>query len=172
MALTASALQALTQGSDADAWRVIVDQAVEIARKPLAAGNAPSEVVRRDREIGALDLFLSSSGWDLWQAFGDAVERTSDRLARWWTEPYSAKAVLVLDGLSLRELPWLLQGASRCRQPFSCTWHLERQLLPKGRTVLLRAVRVSGHPFPHQTRREWPELYGNGREEHAMPRLQ
>ena len=52
MALTASALQALTQGSDADAWRVIVEQAVEIARKPLAAGNAPSEVVRRDREIG------------------------------------------------------------------------------------------------------------------------
>ena len=37
MALTVSALQALTQGSDADAWRVIVDQAVEIARKPLAA---------------------------------------------------------------------------------------------------------------------------------------
>lgn len=111
MALTASALQALTQGSDADAWRVIVDQAVEIARKPLAAGNAPSEVVRRDREIGTLDLFLSSSGWDLWPAFGDSVERTSDRLTRWWAEPFSAKAVLILDGLSLRELPWLLQGA-------------------------------------------------------------
>jgi hypothetical protein len=47
----------------------------------------------------------------LWQAFGDTVERTSDRLARWWAEPYSAKAVLILDGLSLRELPWLLQGA-------------------------------------------------------------
>ena len=42
---------------------------------------------------------------------GSTVERTSDRLARWWTEPYSAKAVLILDGLSLRELPWLLQGA-------------------------------------------------------------
>ena len=54
MALTASTLQALTQGSDADTWRVIVEQTVEIARKPLAAGNAPSEVVRRDREIGAL----------------------------------------------------------------------------------------------------------------------
>ena len=112
MVLTASALQALTQGSDADAWRVIVDQTVEIARKPLAAGNAPSEVVRRDREIGALDLFLSSSGWDLWSAFGDSVERTSDRLTRWWAEPFSAKAVLILDGLSLRELPWLLQGAN------------------------------------------------------------
>jgi len=111
MALTASTLQALTQGSDADAWRVIVDQAVEIARKPLATGNAPSEVVRRDREIGELDLFLSSVGWDLWSAFGASVERTSDRLTRWWAEPFAARAVLILDGLSLRELPWLLQGA-------------------------------------------------------------
>lgn len=111
MALTVSILQVLTQGSDADAWRVIIEQAVEIARKPLAAGNAPSDVVRRDREIGALDLFLSSSGWDLWQAIGSSVERTSDRLLRWWAEPFSAKAVLILDGLSLRELPWLLQGA-------------------------------------------------------------
>ena len=115
MTLDAEVLHNLTKGSVADAWRVIIDKAVEIASKPLAAGNAPSEVTKRDREIGALDHFLSSSGWDLWQAFGQpeisGVERTSDRLARWWTEPYSAKAVLILDGLSLRELPWLIQGA-------------------------------------------------------------
>ena len=111
MALDAGVLQNLTKGSAADAWRVIINNAVEIASKPLAAINAPSEVIKRDREIGTLDHFLSSSGWDLWQAFGDTVERTSDRLARWWAEPYSAKAVLILDGLSLRELPWLLQGA-------------------------------------------------------------
>jgi len=111
MALTASALQSLTQGSDADAWRVIIDHAVETASKPLAAGNAPSEVVKRDREIGELDLFLSSCGWDLWQAFGNSIERTSNRLVRWWAEPFAARAVLILDGLSLRELPWLLQGA-------------------------------------------------------------
>lgn len=111
MALPASVLYALTQGTDADAWRVIVKHAVETASKPLAAGNAPSEVVKRDREIGELDLFLSSSGWDLWQTFSGCVERTSDRVMRWWAEPFSAKAVLILDGLSLRELPWLLQGA-------------------------------------------------------------
>lgn len=111
MVLTAGALHTLAQGTDADAWRVIINHAVEISSRPLAAGNAPSEVVKRDREIGELDLFLSSSGWDLWQAFGDTVERTSDRLVRWWAEPFSAKSVLVLDGLSLRELPWLLQGA-------------------------------------------------------------
>ncbi|MCL1825807.1 MAG: hypothetical protein FWG26_07710 [Betaproteobacteria bacterium] len=112
MALSVSTLHALTQDPDADAWRFIVNYAVEIARKPLAAGNAPSEVVKRDREIGELDLFLSSNGWDLWQTFGSSVERTSDRLVRWWAESFSAKAVLILDGLSLRELPWLLQGAS------------------------------------------------------------
>ena len=41
MALTASALQALTQGSDANAWRVIVEQAVEIAKKFSTPSSAP-----------------------------------------------------------------------------------------------------------------------------------
>lgn len=111
MALDAAILESLAKGSDKDAWRVIIDRTVEIASKPLAAGNAPSEVIKRDREIGVLDHFLSSSAWDLWQTFGSTVERNSDRIARWWSEPYTAKAVLILDGLSLRELPWLLQGA-------------------------------------------------------------
>ena len=111
MALDAEVLRRLTKGTSEDAWRVIIDKAIAIASKPLTAGNAPSEVTKRDREIGALDYFLSSSGWDLWQVFGDTVERNSNRLVRWWGEPYSAKAVLILDGLSLRELPWLLQGA-------------------------------------------------------------
>lgn len=115
MPLDAGVLNSLTKGTAEDAWRVIIQQAFEIASKPLAAANAPSEIIKRDREIGTLDHFLSTTGWDLWQTFGDTVERTSDRLARWWTEPgygnSSAKAVLILDGLSLRELPWLLQGA-------------------------------------------------------------
>lgn len=112
---SAEVLNNLTQGSAKDAWRIIIDHTVEIASKPLVLGNAPSEVIKRDLEIGILDHFVSSTSWDLWQVFGQpeisGVERTSDRLLRWWTEPYSAKAVLVLDGLSLRELPWLMQGA-------------------------------------------------------------
>lgn len=113
MTLDAGILRSLTKGTPKEAWPVIIQKALEITSKPLAAGNAPSEVTKRDREIGSLDHFLSSSGWDLWQAFGSTVERTSDRLVRWWDEPYSAKAVLILDGLSLRELPWLLQGAKQ-----------------------------------------------------------
>lgn len=111
MPIDAKLLHSLTKESAEEAWRIIIDCAVEVASKPLAIGNAPSEVLKRDREIGTLDHFLSSIGWDLWQSFGNTVERTSDRLTRWWAEPYSAQAVLILDGLSLRELPWLLQGA-------------------------------------------------------------
>ena len=90
---------------------VIIEKALEIASKPLTVGSAPSEVTKRDREIGTLDYFLSSSGWDLWEAFGSTVERTLIGSSHWWAEPYSAKAVLILDGLSLRELPWLV---TRC----------------------------------------------------------
>lgn len=119
MALDAGILQRMNQGTAADAWRFIIGRTLDIASRPLAEGSAPGEVVKRDREIGELDLFLSSSGWDLWQCFGQpeisGVERTSDRLAQWWAEPSygnsAARAVLVLDALSLRELPWLLQGA-------------------------------------------------------------
>jgi len=111
MTIDSEVLHRLTKGTPDDAWRVIITKAIEIASKPLTPVSAPSEVTKRDRAIGMIDHFLSTSGWDLWQAFGNTVERTSDRLVRWWAEPYSAKAVLILDGLSLRELPWLLQGA-------------------------------------------------------------
>ena len=120
MALDAQTLQSLTQSSPREAWRIITKRVLEIASKPLTVNNAPSEVVKRDREIGELDLFLASCGWDLWRVFGQpeisGVERTSDWLVRWWSEPgyghCTARAVLILDALSLRELPWLLQGAT------------------------------------------------------------
>ncbi len=113
MALDVEMLHRLTKGTPGDAWSAIIDSALKIATEPLAADTAVSEVTRRDREIGGLDYFLSASGWDLWTSFGDTVERTSQRLSRWWAEPYSAKAVLILDGMSLREMPWLLQGAKK-----------------------------------------------------------
>ena len=76
MTIDAGLLHHLVKDAPEDAWRVIIDAASEIASKPLSVGNAPSDVTKRDQEIGKLDYFLSSSGWDLWQAFGSAVERT------------------------------------------------------------------------------------------------
>jgi hypothetical protein len=77
----------------------------------MTIATASREVIKRDRAIGELDLFLASAGWDLWGTFDSAVERNAERLVRWWAETHGAKAALVLDGLSLRELPWLLEGA-------------------------------------------------------------
>jgi hypothetical protein len=106
-------LQDLTKCPAKEAWRILIDGTLSVMSKPLSEGNASEEIMRRDREIGVLDLFLSSVGWDLWGEFGNAVERTSDRLKKWWNEPYDAKAILILDGLSLRELPLLTQGAEK-----------------------------------------------------------
>ena len=111
MALAMETLERLTKATPEHAWQTLIREASTIASAPLSLANAPGEVTKRDRAIGELDHFLSLGGWELWQSFGEQVERTSDRLVRWWSEPYSAKAVLILDGLSLRELPWLLQGA-------------------------------------------------------------
>ena len=113
MALDSTVWHSLTKGSAGESWHALVAKALEIASRPLSSGGAAGEVIKRDREIGALDHFLAASGWDLWHAFGAEVERTSERLTRWWSASTFAggKAVLILDGLSLRELPWLLQGA-------------------------------------------------------------
>lgn len=113
MAINPTTLERLLKEPSPDAWRLVIEQAIAIASPPLGAGNAPGEVTKRDREIGTLDLFLAACGWDLWRDFGTAVERTSARLVNWWAEPYTAKAVLILDGLSLRELPWLIEGAEK-----------------------------------------------------------
>ena len=151
MALDPALLHRLTRGTAAEAWRLIIDQALAIAAQPLTADQAPSEVIRRDREIGVFDHFLASSAWDLWPAFGQSdlsgVERTASRLTRWWAEPMvgpeSAKAVLILDGLSLRELPWLLQGA----QERGLTLHqvgASAAELPGDTSAFARALGFSG----------------------------
>ena len=71
-----------------------------------------AEINKQDRAVGKLDLLLSSAAWDLWRSYSADVPRTADRLANWWAERPAGRAVLILDGLSLRELPWILAGAN------------------------------------------------------------
>lgn len=111
MALKPDEVRLLTVATMADAWRAIINSTLAVCAAPLQTISAPSEVTRRDRAVGALDHFLAACAWDLWEDFGAVVERNADRLANWWAEPYRAKAVLILDGLSLRELPWIVEGA-------------------------------------------------------------
>ena len=56
------------------------------------------------------DRLLTEAAWELWEDFPDYAVRTSTTLKEWATKD-SSKAVLILDALSLRELPILLGGA-------------------------------------------------------------
>lgn len=115
MVLGVEQVRGLTAATPADAWSEIIAAALGICTPPLSPSTAPSEVTRRDRAVGELDHFLSQGAWDLWKDFQTVVERNSDRLVNWWGEPFAAKAILILDGLSLREIPWLIEGAKqRC----------------------------------------------------------
>ncbi|MDP3049738.1 MAG: hypothetical protein Q8N20_00085, partial [Eubacteriales bacterium] len=56
------------------------------------------------------DRLLAEAAWELWEAFPEYAVRASATLKE-WTIQGSARAVLILDALSLRELPILLAGA-------------------------------------------------------------
>src|SRR5438034_790692 len=110
MALPGPLLHALATGDPASTWAAIFGHAWEVCSPRLSTAGAAVDVTRRDRELAALDLFLASAGWDLWQSYEATVGRTAEALASWWESTASGRAVLLLDGLSLREVPWLLQG--------------------------------------------------------------
>lgn len=111
MTLPSDLLRQAIVSDPAIAWKSITEHVLSICSPPIASEAATRAVTQRDRDIGKLDHFLSTSGWELWQEFGTAVENNAWAIRSWWAEPYAAKALLILDGLSLRELPWLLQGA-------------------------------------------------------------
>lgn len=59
------------------------------------------------------DRLLAEAAWDLWEAYPTAAVKTSQHLKSWATGS-AEKAVLILDALSLRELPIIL-GAAKAR---------------------------------------------------------
>jgi hypothetical protein len=112
MALPLALLRQLQVASPADAWARLFEHAWNVCSPSLPPEKASSEVTKRDAELGAADLFLATAGWDLWKSYEAVVPRTADVLASWWAQRGAGRAVLVLDALSLREVPWLLQGAA------------------------------------------------------------
>jgi hypothetical protein len=112
MAVSLPLLRQLQSGSASDSWKAVLSYAWGICSQPLVPDSAQQEVTRRDSQIAELDLFLATAGWDLWRSYEDAVEHTADALANWWEKTSGGKAILILDALSLREAPWILQGAA------------------------------------------------------------
>lgn len=110
MALPLELLRRIGREPQGDAWKAIADYAWGAFDDPLDDANPVRDLIKREKAIGDVDLFLATAGWDLWAAYRDAVTRTSDALAQWWQEREGGRAVLILDALSLREVPWILEG--------------------------------------------------------------
>ena len=104
-------VRTLTSQPASIAWKRVVEKVLDVTTQSVSSKNAVEVVSRRDREIGELDDFIITSAWELWKHFGSAIERNSKNLVGWWRHTEGKKAILILDGLSLRELPWLIKGA-------------------------------------------------------------
>jgi hypothetical protein len=104
-------LDTLMSAAPRQAWDEIAQSLWQTFSVPLRLANAETEIVRRERAISDLENTLSGSCWDLWSAFESCVPRASQSVVDFWNRGPSGKAVLILDGVSLREAPWLLKQA-------------------------------------------------------------
>lgn len=113
MALTNETAQRLLTEKAPAAWRIIRDEIQAQFFAPIDTDNIAEELIKREKSIGSLELLLSGSAWTLWSEFLACVPRGSARLLDWWHEGHGGKAVLVLDGLSAREVPVLAAEAAK-----------------------------------------------------------
>lgn len=111
MQLSPHLVDEVTNMDASSAWTTIIEEVLTICSQPMDLPSVNKHVTQRERYIGAIDNLISSTAWELWEDFPLCVETNSGTLVQWWKQPHHAKAILILDGLSLRELPWLLQGA-------------------------------------------------------------
>jgi hypothetical protein len=94
-----------------EVWPKIFLALWELFAEPIRRDLADAKTVERDRSIKPLDDVLAGSAWDLWGDFETAAPKTSSALKEFWLQQTTPKAVLILDALSLREVPWILEGA-------------------------------------------------------------
>ena len=88
-----------------DIWRNVFAQLRELA----LANHAPQTL---HRQTVVPDRLLAESAWELWDAFPLHAPKAIDELKQFWKATSSSgTAVLILDALSLREMPMIVKGA-------------------------------------------------------------
>lgn len=110
--MTADLLNAVTSLPPEKAWATIMERLWTDFSAPLPLITCEAEIVTRDRGLTELDNVLSGSAWDLWTHFEQFVPRASQAIIEFWACTQGGKAVLILDGFSLRECPWILEQAA------------------------------------------------------------
>lgn len=98
------------------AWRAIFGRLRDVA----LAATSPAAM---QRETIAPDRLLAESAWDLWQQFPNAAPSVVGGLREFWgaSSGVAGSAILILDALSLRELPLIVAAAKkRGVEPVRC----------------------------------------------------
>jgi len=141
VSLIPTRLSAGLENSPIDAWQRASADLLDIWSKPYANGHIAAEVKRRDQQSGEYDLMLSSAAWELWTEFQTSVPSVAGRLLEWWSSTTGPRAVLILDGLSLRELPMLVREAPKNGLNLKAV-NIVRSELPADTNAFARALNL------------------------------
>jgi hypothetical protein len=89
-------------------WTALFARLQDVALAATSAGALHRETIVPDR-------LLAESAWDLWQVFRADAPNVIDALRAFWIAPSATAgtAVLILDALSLRELPLIVAAAQK-----------------------------------------------------------
>lgn len=94
-----------SEDDPATAWKQLFAGLLELALQSTKPGVLDKATVAPDR-------LLANTAWNLWDEFPRHAQTAIDELKKFWVQPTaSGTAILVLDALSLRELPILLTAA-------------------------------------------------------------
>lgn len=95
-------------------WQLIAEHLWQHFSAPVeTSGDISAAILKRDRAIAPLDNLIAGTAWELWDHFVENTRATSRELQSFWENRSSGKAILILDGLSLREAPWILSQAEQ-----------------------------------------------------------
>lgn len=113
MPLSPELLTWLANETPKQAWTAISDFLWSQFSDPAVSTTPEAEIVGRDKDLNEIENVLSGSAWELWNDFESSIPKASDSLIEFWKAQTDGRAILILDGLSLRESPWLLSEAAR-----------------------------------------------------------
>lgn len=113
MPIGADLLTVVTTAPPQQVWQTLSDHLWQQFSALIPVAAADAEVVRRDKDLNELDNVVSGASWELWADFEANIPKASDSLVQFWNDHPDGRAILILDGLSLRESPWLLSEAER-----------------------------------------------------------
>lgn len=95
----------LNEMDPAKVWTTVFSRVRDLA----IASNRPGSL---DKAVVLPDRLLAEGAWNLWDEFPQSAPSVVGALKHFWVKPApTGTAVLVLDGLSLRELHWIVEEA-------------------------------------------------------------